>query len=91
MGRRRSAGSGLQLRARPGHGYANALLGDYRGILQCDGYGADKKLVGSRSSPPSITLAFCWSPVRQDFYDLAKTRAPITIETLKRIAALYEM
>ena len=74
-----------------GHTHANALLGGYRGILQCDGYGAYKSLVGSRSAQPSITLAFCWSHVRRGFYDLAKSKAPIAIETLKRIAALYEI
>jgi transposase len=74
-----------------GHAHANALLGDYRGILQCDGYAAYKKLAGSRSAQPFITLAFCWSHVRRGFYDLAKTKAPIAIETLKRIAALYEI
>src|ERR1700676_3369821 len=35
------------------HVHANALLGGYRGILQCDGYGAYKNLVGSRSAHPS--------------------------------------
>lgn len=74
-----------------GHAHANALLGGYRGILQCDGYGAYKKLVGSKSAQTSITLAFCWSHVRRGFYDLAKTKAPIATETLKRIAALYEI
>src|SRR6201999_3880374 len=34
-------------------------------------------------------LAFCWSHVRRGFYDLAKANAPIAIEALKRIAALY--
>jgi transposase len=29
--------------------------------------------------------------VRRGFYDLAKSKAPIAIETLKRIAALYEI
>ena len=74
-----------------GHAHADALLGGYRGILQCDGYGAYKKLIGSRSGQPSITLAFCWSHVRRGFYDLAKSKAPIAVETLKRIAALYEI
>ena len=74
-----------------GHAHADALLGGYRGILQCDGYAAYKKLGGSKSADSSITLAFCWSHVRRGFYDLAKTKAPIAIEALKRIAALYEI
>ena len=72
-----------------GHIHATTLLGNYRGILQCDGYGAYKKLGGSKSAAPPITLAFCWSHVRRGFYDLAKTKAPIAIEALQRIAALY--
>jgi hypothetical protein len=74
-----------------GHAHANALLGGYRGILQCDGYAAYKKLGGSRTADPSITLAFCWSHVRRGFCDLAKSKAPVAIETLKRIAAHYEI
>jgi transposase len=74
-----------------GHTHANALLGGYRGILQCDGYAAYKKFGGSKSVAPSVTLAFCWSHVRRGFYDLAKTKAPIAVEALKRIAALYEI
>jgi transposase len=74
-----------------GHIHANTLLGGYRGILQCDGYAAYKKLIGSKSAEPSITLAFCWSHVRRGFYDLAKAKAPIATETLQRIAVLYEI
>jgi len=74
-----------------GHIHANTLLGGYRGILQCDGYAAYKKLGGSKSADPPVTLAFCWSHVRRGFYDLAKTKAPIATEALKRIGALYEI
>ena len=74
-----------------GHAHADALLGGYRGILQCDGYAAYKKLAGSRTDNSAITLAFCWSHVRRGFYDLAKTKAPIAMEALTRIAGLYEI
>lgn len=74
-----------------GHIHANALLGGYRGILQCDGYAAYKKFGGAKSADPAVTLAFCWSHVRRGFYDLAKAKAPIAMEALKRIAALYEI
>ena len=33
-----------------GHIHATTLLGNYCGILQCDGYGAYKKLGGSKST-----------------------------------------
>jgi transposase len=74
-----------------GHIHAHTLLGGYLGILQCDGYQAYKKLGGSRSAEPPVTLAFCWAHVRRGFYDLAKTKAPIAMEALKRIAALYQI
>jgi transposase len=73
----------------PGRGaeHAKALLGGYRGILQCDGYGAYKTLAATGAG---ITLAFCWSHVRREFIELAKGKtAPIATETLGRIAALY--
>jgi transposase len=74
-----------------GHVHATTLLGGYRGILQCDGYAAHKQLVGPKSNEQSMTLVFCWSHVRRGFYDLAKTKAPIAMEALRRIAALYEI
>jgi transposase len=67
--------------------HAKALLAGYRGILHCDGYGAYKTLAVAKDG---ITLAFCWSHVRREFIELAKSKtAPIAQETLRRIAALY--
>jgi transposase len=74
------------------HRHAAALLGNYRGILQCDGYAAYKQFVGHPGDDNSMTLAFCWSHVRRGFYDMAKTKAaPIATEALSRIAALYRI
>jgi len=73
----------------PGRGakHPKALLADYQGILQCDGYTAYKTLAAASEG---ITLAFCWSHVRREFVELAKGQtAPIATETLQRIAALY--
>src|SRR5215472_10143356 len=56
-----------------GHHHAQALLGGYRGILQCDGYQPYKKLaLPTGKDAPAVTLAFCWSHLRREFYDLAK-------------------
>src|SRR5271165_491414 len=75
-----------------GHIHADALLGGYRGILQCDGYAAYKKFAGPARDQQKVTLVFCWSHVRRGFYDLAKPgTSPIATEALKRIAALYEI
>ncbi len=78
----------------PGRGqhHARALLGGYRGILQCDGYAAYKQLARGADGANGATLVFCWSHVRRGFYDLAKAgTAPIASEALARIAALYRI
>jgi transposase len=75
----------------PGRGAVHALklLGDYRGIVQCDGYAAYKTIVAAAPGE-AITLAFCWAHLRRRFFDLAKGGdAPIANEALERIAALY--
>jgi len=74
----------------PGRGreHAKKLLGDYAGLLQCDGYAAYKSVSSSPTGGP--TLAFCWAHVRRAFFDLSKGgTAPIATEALQRIAALY--
>ena len=78
----------------PGRGqeHNDRLLGAYRGILQCDGYATYKKLAGPKDDGGAVTLVFCWAHVRRGFYDLAKAgTAPIAVEALARIAALYRI
>jgi transposase len=73
----------------PGRGaeHAKDLLAGYRGVLQCDGYGAYKTLAAASEG---IMLAFCWSHLRRQFIELAKGKtAPIAAETLQRVAAIY--
>jgi transposase len=75
----------------PGRGreHAKRLLGDYAGLLQCDGYAAYKS-VSSSPIGGGPTLAFCWAHVRREFFDLSKGgAAPIATEALRRIAELY--
>jgi transposase len=78
----------------PGRGgmWAAKLLGDYRGILQVDGYEAYGQFgKAGRPGGPSV-LAYCWAHVRRGFYDAAKgDGAPIAQEALHRIGALYEI
>ncbi len=61
----------------PGRGteHTRALLGGYRGILQCGGYAAYKSLADPAGARGPCVLAFCWSHVRRGFYDLARTAA----------------
>ena len=78
----------------PGRGqqHNDRVLGGYRGILQCDGYATYKKLADPKRGEGAVTLVFCWSHVRRGFYDLAKAgAAPIAVEALARIAALYRI
>jgi transposase len=73
----------------PGRGavHLHALLKEYRGIVQCDGYAPYKQL-----PEDAITLAFCWAHVRRGFFDIArKGNAPIATQALMRIAALYRI
>ncbi len=73
----------------PGRGaeHAIALLEEFNGVLQTDGYSAYKTLVGRNRQ---VMLAHCWSHLRRKFFDLAKGgAAPIATEALRRIAELY--
>ena len=76
----------------PGRGHAHALelLKTFKGVVQCDGYGAYKAL--ARQRPGEVLLSHCWAHVRRDFIDLSSgAPAPIAVEALKRIAAFYSV
>ena len=61
-------------------------LAGFAGTLQVDGYGAYEEL----AEAGDVALAFCWSHVRRNFYDIqVATPAPIAAEALMRIATLY--
>lgn len=63
-----------------------AHLNGFKGILQVDGYAGYRKL----AERGDVRLAFCWSHVRRNFYELAITgHQPIASEVLEHIAALY--
>lgn len=75
-----------------GHEHARALLGGYRGILQCDGYAGYKSLAAAATGPGPSVVAHCWSHARRQFYDLAlKAKAPVAEEALRRIATIYRI
>jgi transposase len=78
----------------PGRGtpHALALLKDFSGILQVDGYAAYKALAGPNRKDGAITLAQCWTHARRHFFDVAKTGpSSIADEAMARIAALYRI
>jgi transposase len=65
---------------------ARQVLGDYRGIVMADGYGAYDVL--ARGSP-GFTLAHCWAHVRRKFVE-AEPFAPVPCqEVLAVIGRLY--
>jgi transposase len=71
----------------PGRGgeHLEELLANYRGIVQCDGYAPYKKLPAER-----ITVAFCWSHLRREFFKIAERGdAPIATKAVARIAQIY--
>jgi len=78
--------------------YARAaeVLAGYAGILQVDGWGGFKRLIGrddvTRSDAGPLTLAYCWAHGRRDVFDIHKTTgSPIAGEVLTRIAELYRI
>ncbi len=72
--------------------HAAALLKDFTGVLQTDGYTAYRRLADPKRNTHPVSLAYCWAHCRRQFFDLAKTApAPIASQALKRIAELYEI
>lgn len=63
-----------------------AHLAGFKGILQVDGYAG----YGRLAERGNVQLAFCWSHMRRNFYELATPGpAPIASEALKHIAEFY--
>jgi len=78
----------------PGRGgeHAARLLEGFSGILQVDGYAAYKKLAAPARPGGPVTLAFCWSHLRRQFYEVyVGGNAPIATEALARIKRLYDI
>ena len=78
----------------PGRGseHAIALLDGFSGVLQVDGYAAYKKLTEATRDGGPVTLAYCWSHLRRQFYEIyVGGNAPIATEALARIKRLYDI
>jgi transposase len=72
---------------------ATRHLGDYRGILQCDGYAGYRKLAsGPRAN--GLRLAGCWAHLRRRFFDLhangESVVATATVEQMKLLWAVED-
>ncbi len=78
----------------PGRGgeHAAKLLDGFNGILQVDGYAVYKRLAAPARSGGPVTLAYCWSHLRRQFYEAyVGGNAPIATEALARIKLLYDI
>jgi transposase len=78
----------------PGRGgeHAVKLLSGYTGILQVDGYAVYKQLAAPSRDGGPVTLAYCWSHLRRQFYAVyVGGNAPIATEALARLKKLYEI
>jgi transposase len=68
-------------------------LGDYRGILQCDGYSGYRKLAGVPHAN-GLRLAGCWAHLRRRFFDLHANGeslvASATVEQMKMLWAVED-
>ena len=67
-----------------------ALLGDYSGIVMCDGYAAYPSFIKNRDAPGPLVLANCWSHARRKFVTAQKSY-PVAEEMLALLAQLYSI
>jgi transposase len=67
-------------------------LASYTGILQADAYGGFNDLYCGDRRPAPITEAACWAHGRRKFFALAElTKAPLALEAVRRIDAIFGM
>jgi transposase len=67
-------------------------LADYAGLMQADAYAGFNKLYEASRKPGPIIEAMCWAHARRKFFDIARIdKAPIAIEAVERIDALFDI
>jgi len=65
-------------------------LAGYAGLMQADAYAGFNRLYDGRRKPGPIIEAACWAHARRKFFDLARLdKAPIAVEAVERIDALF--
>src|SRR6202140_2521999 len=65
-------------------------LAGYAGLMQADAYAGFNKLYEASRKPGPIIEAACWAHARRKFFDLARiNKAPIAIEAVERMDALF--
>ena len=72
------------------HVAADKLLKDFRGTLMCDGLSAYKKLSSMRAEQNMpLRLAYCWSHVRRNFWNIKESFKDACGEILQLINRLF--
>ncbi len=67
-------------------------LGNYRGILQVNGYAAYNKLIRKNGGNDSLRLAGCWAHSRRRFFELHVAGASeIATATVERMTELWKL
>ena len=67
-------------------------LASYSGLMQADAYAGFNRLYAVGRKPGPIIEAACWAHARRNFFDLARLKkAPIAIEAVKRVDALFDI
>ena len=65
-------------------------LASYAGLMQADAYAGFDRLYEANRKPGPIIEAACWAHGRRKFFDLARiNKAPIAVEAVERIDALF--
>lgn len=67
----------------------NIIPVDFRGTVQCDGYGAYRTFAGSRGQ--AIQLAGCWAHVRRKFYDALEQSPRSAGWLMRQIQNIYRI
>lgn len=71
------------------HGLPLKLLDDFRGVLQCDGYGAYEAVQKRR--PGKIFLANCLAHIRREFFEAKGNDQKRAAEALALIQKMYKV
>lgn len=72
--------------------HAEAYLESYAGIMQADAFSGFGRLYRPGREAGAIVEAACWAHARRKLFELAELRkAPMAIEAVKRIDALFEI
>jgi len=70
--------------------HPEAHLGGWAGLMQADAYAGFNRLYEPTRRPGPIVEVACWAHARRKFFDLARlTKAPIAVEAVSRIDALF--